>query len=66
MEQKSDVMIARSQLIEAKKQFARGEISQTALYAAADQYLEAMKLHCKARGLKLKIPTRAQIIRQTN
>ena len=53
----------RTQVIEAKQRFGRGEISVDDLYAAADAYIAALKTYKKATGKKLSIPSRAYLIR---
>lgn len=53
----------RTQAIEAKQRFGRGEISVDDLYAAADAYIAALKTYKKATGKKLSITSRAYLIR---
>jgi len=54
---------ARTKLIRAKRKFGDGEVSITELHAAADEYREAMRQHAKAKGLKIRIPSRGYLIR---
>lgn len=54
----------RSQLIVAKQQFGRNEISTEQLYAAADAYIEAIKEFKRRTGnKKLPVPSRGYLIR---
>jgi len=54
----------RNQLITAKQQFGRQEITIEQLYAAADAYIESIKAFKKRTGdKKLRIPDRGYLIR---
>jgi hypothetical protein len=54
----------RNQLVTAKQQFGRQEITIEQLYAAADAYIESIKAFKKRTGdKKLRIPDRGYLIR---
>ena len=54
----------RTQLLETKHRFGRGEATIDDLYAAADAYIEAMKEYKRRTGDRnLRIPARGYLIR---
>lgn len=53
----------RDKLIESKRLYGQGLIGIDALYAAADEYIDALKAFKQRTKAKLSIPSRAYIIR---
>lgn len=54
----------RSQVIEAKQQFGRGEISIDDLYAVADRYIAALKEYkARTKNKKMHVPDRGYLLR---
>ena len=53
----------RAAVLAAREQFGRGEIPESQLFAAADAYIQSLKDWKKRTGRKLRIPTRAYVLR---
>ena len=54
----------RTEFLEAKAAFFRGEIDEEALYKSADAYIESIRSFKKrTKNSKLRVPTRAYLLR---
>lgn len=54
----------RADVIAARQQYGRGEITEAQLYAVCDAYIDAIKAYKQRTGnKKLRIPTRSYILR---
>lgn len=59
----NEVLHLRSLLVEAIRSHRRGLLRLDALYEAADRYRDGIRQYAKAKGRRMKIPTRAYLIR---